>query len=184
MGRLRLMFLPDSEVETGVLRQGDIVSSIHAFGAVNLGAVNCTVIQEGHKVGYSFANPPDFVDVMVVSHTCEIDTNNRVKVTSVILAPLRDVNKATRPEKIRELIQSNFVSAGSNYSYLKYFYVESHGRLQYAAGAVADFSKLFSVRKQSVDLLVSNKVAQLNEHAVYEMSLKLALYFHRTQSAE
>ncbi len=178
------MFLPNSEVESGVLRQGDIVSNIHAFGAVNLGAVNYIVSQEGQQVGYSFFSPPDFVDVMVVSHSCEIDTRNTVKVTSVILAPLRDVNKATRPEKVNELIQSNFVSGGSNYSYLKYFYVERHDKLQYPSGAVVDFSKLFSVRKQSVDLLVANKVAQLNEHAISEMSLKLALYFHRTQPAE
>ena len=117
---------------------------------------------------------------MVLTHCCELDRENENKVTSIILAPLRDVHDATRKEKVEELIQSNdLTQPGVTASYLKYFYVQGHDNLEAKSGAVVDFSKCFSVRNKGYDYLLDRKLLQLTDNARGSMSLKLALYFHR-----
>ena len=46
-------------------------------------------------------------------------------------------------------------------------------------GIEIDFSKLFSLRKNSYDILLPKKVLELSDGAQRSMSLKLALYFAR-----
>ena len=88
------------------------------------------------------------------------------------------------PARVAELKESNFVDRDNPVgSYLKYFYLEAHVALPFVEGAVADFSKCFSVRKTSYELLLSKKILQLDDEARFNMSLKLALYFHRNQVA-
>jgi hypothetical protein len=121
------------------------------------------------------------MDIAVLSHSCEVDRANGVKVTSIIVAPLRDLHTATVPAKIEELKASNVISEGTEASYLKYFYLLPNGKLQHKTGAVVDFSKCFSIRKNAYDYLVSRKVLQLADDARDAFALKLALYFHRSQ---
>ena len=71
--------------------------------------------------------------------------------TSIILAPIRDLNSASPEEKVKELIDSNFIDEKSEYSYLKYFYLEPHDSMPYKNGGIVDLAKCFSVRKNSYE---------------------------------
>ena len=99
--------------------------------------------------------------------------------TSIVLAPIRDVNSATSPDKVEELIETNFISDTTEQTYLKYFYIEPHDELAFPKGGVVDFSKCFSIRKQSYGDLLKSKTIQLELPVVSHLSRKLALYFHR-----
>jgi hypothetical protein len=65
--------------------------------------------------------------------------------------------------------------------YIKYFYLAPNDELKYSSGAIADFSKLFSVRNKSFDFLLERKVAQLSEESFESLALKLSLYFYRNE---
>lgn len=175
------MYLEDGNIQDDALFQGDIVSDVHFIGALNLNSILylTSAADPNTKTAWSINAKPRFGDAIVLSHNCEISKENTTKVTSIILAPLRDVNTATKPEKLQELIESNIIRPGQNGSYLKYFYLQPNDRFVYTNGVIADFSKCFSVRNQSFELLLQNKIAQLQEDIVNAMSLKFALYFHR-----
>jgi hypothetical protein len=175
------MFLPDAEVERNTLRQGDILRSVHLAGALHLNGIHLVNDQESKPVGWTVPKAPEYGDVAVLSHSCEIDQLNNVKLTSIILAPVRDLHSATDERKRQELIDSNLIVQGTAASYLKYFYVAEHEKLHHAAGGVIDFSKCFSVRKNSYEYLLTRKVLQMRPEIATAMALKLALYFHRAQ---
>lgn len=175
------MFVPDGELDKKSLHQGDVVSKIHILGAINLNGVTYSSNVDKKVVGWCVSAEPQYGDAIVLSHSCEVAEENGVKLTSVILAPLRDINKATDSAKIEELKKSNVIVEGTDTSFLKYFYIEPHAALTIKEGVVADFSKCFSVRKNSYQLLLSRKVAQLKPEVVSAFSMKLALYFHRDE---
>jgi hypothetical protein len=181
------MYLDDESIEKGVLRQGDIIADVHLLGAININSIqySSTVGSEPNQyVSWSIPSSPKYGDAMVLSHSCEIDPGNKIKLTSIILAPLRDINTATAQEKIQDLIDSNEIDRTEpQASYLKYFYVYPNENLKFHNGAIVDFSKCFSLRRQSYDILLINKIAQLNNEATLSMALKLALYFHRDGNA-
>jgi hypothetical protein len=177
------MFLDDEQIERGTLRQGDIISQIHLLGAINFNSIlySSTAVTPKEYSSWSVPAAPKFGDAMVLSHSCEIALENKVKLTSIILAPLRDIHKATDKERVQELIDSNLIDQlHSRATFLKYFYVIANQKLEYSTGAVVDFSKLFSVRNQSYNALLEKKITQLSEETVVSMALKLSLYFHRT----
>ena len=176
------MFLTDDQIERNVLRQGDIISKIHLLGALNLTTIQyASLINSNDFSSWSFLTPPKFGDVMVLSHSCEISLDNNIKVTSIILAPLRDINTATPKDKIEDLIRSNIIDVENpTASFLKYFYLPPNPILEFKEGSVADFSKCFSVRKNCYDFLVKNKIAQISVENAHGMALKLGLYFNRS----
>jgi hypothetical protein len=182
------MYLDDSSIEKGVLRQGDIVADVHLLGVINSNGIQYTTTagsEADQYVSWSIPAAPKFGDAMVLSHSCEIDPQNKLKVTSIILAPLRDVSTATAPDKIQELIDSNEIDRTEpRASYLKYFYVLPNEDLEFDNGAIVDFSKCFSLRRQSYDNLLENKIVQLTSEATASMALKLALYFHRNGAVQ
>ncbi len=180
MGRL-VVYLDESEIEYQNLRQGDILSNIHAVAAINLNSILYSKTQGSEEIAPSWIVPsePRFEFVMVLSHSCEIDKANDVKLTSIILSPIRDIDKATETDRVEELKNSNYLTEEGRPSYLKYFYLEPHEKMPFDNGAVVDYSKCFSVRKQSYDLLLSHKILQLQSEVTDKMSLKLAIYFHR-----
>jgi hypothetical protein len=169
------MFLPDAEIERNTLRQGDILRAVHLQG------IHLVNDQANKSMGWTVPKAPEFGDVAVLSHSCEIDLLNNVKLTSIILAPVRDLHSATDQAKRQELIDSNIITPGTAGSYLKYFYLAAHEKLEHKAGAVIDFSKCFSVRKNSYDYLLQRKTLQMQPEIAKAMALKLALYFHRAQ---
>jgi hypothetical protein len=177
------VYLPYSEIEKDFLRQGDIIKDVHILGTLNL---NC--IQVIHPLGkdlesWLYNEKPVYAPAMIISHSCEIDKTNGVKLTSIILAPIRDIDKATQKEKKEELIASNVITEGSKSSYLKYFYLEPSEMLPFHNGGVVDFSKPFSLNKKVYDLLLANKILQLTGETVESMSFKLSLYYYRTNAA-
>jgi hypothetical protein len=179
----------DEAAMTSALRQGDVISSVHILGAINLGAIQYTGtpnnLGKEQYQSWQMPNPPTFRDAMVLSHSCEIAVDNDVKLTSIILAPIRDAHTATSSDRLEELKTSNFIDREQpQVSYLKYFYLQPHPRFEYQAGAIVDFSKCFSVRKNSYGLLADKKIAELHEDARESMSLKLSLYFYRSQEAQ
>lgn len=173
------MYVNNDNMVGDALRQGDIISGIHILGAINLTGIEYTKDIRDEVTGWSVHKKPDIQEVMVLSHSCEIARENGVKLTSIILAPLRDINTATEPGKIEELISSNILREGIEVSYLKYFYIQPNDRLRFPNGAVVDFSKLFSVRKNSYNYLLERKILQLTEETASSMSLKFAVYIHR-----
>jgi hypothetical protein len=180
------MFVSQEEIDHQKLLQGDVLVGVQLIGAINLGNVThlTPTSGKGDPPGWTVLARPIVGDAMVLSHSCELDRSNTIKVTSIILAPLRDVSTATAPEKILELKDSNLIDRSSPAaSYLKYFYIERSDRLSYGDGAVVDFSKCFSIRNQSYDLLLTRKTLQLTPPTRFSMSLKLALYFHRDNAA-
>ncbi|MBU2648707.1 hypothetical protein KKI24_28625 [bacterium] len=176
------MFLDAANIEKNSLRQGDIIRGVRVLGAINLKAIQFSTDISGEEKGWSFAGVLKIADVMVLSHSCELDRSNNMKVTSIIVAPIRDVDPATRKDKLDKLIESNYLEKGMGFSYLKYFYVEPNDNLEHKKGAVVDFSKCFSIRNKSFDYLLENKILQLDSDIARSMSLKLGLYFSRSYS--
>jgi hypothetical protein len=176
------LFLNEEFVERHTLRQGDSVKDVHLLGAINLNALHYSspAGNRNELASWNVPNKPIFGDAMIVSHSCEIARENMVKVTSIILAPLRDIHKATAKERIDELIKSNLIDQQNPLaSFLKYFYIAPNSALEYPDGAIVDFSKIFSVRNKSYDSLLDKKIVQLTQQAASSMALMLALYFHR-----
>lgn len=175
------VYLDVEDFDKTTLLQGDIVKNIHLLGAINLNAIQYTSSQNDPEISsWMVPSKPIFGDAMVISHSCEIAKENGVKVTSILLAPLRDINSATHPSKVTELIESNIIDKDNlSPSYLKYFYIPNNPSLLFSEGAVVDFSKSFSLRKQSYDYLLENKVAQITDESQSSMSFKLALYYYR-----
>lgn len=173
------MYLDNINTEIRVLRQGDVLKDVHTLGAINLNELNYEINSAGEKIATRIPLKPHFGYVMVLSHSCEIDPTNSVKVTSIILAPLRDVNKATSPDKIKELIDTNILDLTIESTYLKYFFITPVDSLPFPDGAVVDFSKCFSIRNKSYDTLLQKKVVQLKKDVANKMALKLSLYFFR-----
>ncbi len=156
------------------LRQGDILKDIPIVSAVDLNRYN-----EIGAVSWAVAAKPERGACMVLSHSCEIDLRNKVKVTSLILAPIRDCRVVSR-DKLDLLKNSNDLKDGATHTFLKYFYLERHPGIPIDGESVVDFSKLFSLRKNAVESLSKTKVAQLTTDAVTQMARKLAAYFYRT----
>lgn len=132
------MFVADAEIERNTLRQGDILRAVHLVGALHLQGIHLVNDQANKSVGWTVPKAPEFGDVL--SHSCEIDLLNNVKLISIILAPVRDLHSATDPGKRQELIDSNIITPGTAGSYLKYFYLAPHEKLEHKAGGVFDFS--------------------------------------------
>jgi len=180
------LFVDPDQLDSTALLQGDVVAGIQILGAINIQNISHLTpgAGAGEVQGWTVLQKPKIAHAAVLSHSCEIDRRNNIKVTSVILAPLRDINSATSPDKIQEVIDSNLIDQSvPGASYLKYFYLPAAEGNPYAAGAVVDFSKCFSVRNQAYDYLLEKKVLQLRDDVRRSMSLKLALYFHREQQA-
>jgi hypothetical protein len=176
------MYLEAEFIEKDTLRQGDVISSIHILGTINITGILYMSTTENPKdrTGWAIPAAPRVSDAMVISHSCEIALENKIKVTSIILAPLREIHTATPQEKVKELIDSNLIDKDNpEASYIKYFYLKGNSKFEYSSGAVVDFSKCFSVRKNSYEYLLSKKIAQLNPPTVNSMALKLSLYFYR-----
>jgi hypothetical protein len=169
------MFADTEQSNFGALLQGDIVANVPLLGAIDASSVvgipATSAWAAGGKLELGFA--------AVLSHSCEISTANGIKVTSCILAPLRDVSSATPPDKLQLLIDSNDVKAEQP-TFLKYFYQPSHPQIGHHKGSVVDFSKLFSVRKTNLEFLLSKKILQVTDVGREQLSRKLALYFFRS----
>lgn len=175
-----------SAFDGSTLLQGDIVSEVQLLGAIHLSGIVHLRSPDpaAQATAWQVMQAPKFDFAIVLSHSCEIDRSNKIKVTSIILSPVRDVNTATKPEKIEELIESNLIDkTNPEGSYLKYFYIEPNETIPYSSGSISDFSKCFSVRNKSYDYLLEKKVLQLRDDVRDSMALKLALYFHRKQEA-
>ena len=176
------MFLEDDKIEKNILRQGDIISKVHLLGAININSIHYSSPANNPQEFSSWSIPavPKIGDAMILSHSCEIAIENKTKVTSIILAPLRDIHKATDQTRITELINSNLIDQDEpRASFLKYFYIPPNQYLEYKEGSIADFSKCFSVRNKCYNTLLDKKIAQFSEDANASMALKLSLYFHR-----
>lgn len=109
-----------------------------------------------------------------------MDLTNGVKLTSIILAPLRDVDTATEKSKIDDLKNSNLLRPENTYSYLKYFFLDPHQKMSFSNGCVIDFSKIYSLKKDSYREILCHKIIQLQESIVEEITLKCSAYFYRT----
>lgn len=185
------MFEVAADISTTSLFQGDVIRSVPSFGAINLKncTLHCSIL--GEETAIAASSPIDVTisksvrrcDVVILSHSCEIALENGEKVTSIIVAPIRDVNTATKADKLQELIESNDVDMAEKrgFSYLKYYYMKC-GACQFPAGAVVDFNKVFSFHKSVYGELLKNKVAQMTAVGREKFSLKLALYYYRKQN--
>ena len=182
-----MAFVDAGEVDRTSLRQGDIINDVHLVGAICYRDVfaPASVVAETTMKQWTVSAKLENGPVVVLSHCCEIAKENGVKLTSIILAPLRDVSTAAHPDKVAELIESNELKEnGPAFSYLKYFYLPSSSALNFPRGCVADFSKLFSIRKSSYEFLLGKKILQMTDAAREALALKLAVYFYREDETE
>jgi hypothetical protein len=171
-----------TDTETGVLRQGDIIKNTQILGAINLRNITFINNYKNETEGWQYKAKPVFNYAIVLSHSCELDPSNGIKLTSIILAPLRDVDTATEKTKIKDLVDSNILVPGRKYSYLKYFFLEPHPNISFPGGCVVDFSKIYSLKKESYGSILENKIIQLEESTVENIILKYSAYFYRTAS--
>jgi hypothetical protein len=174
--------LDDLNIERGILRQGDIISQTYLLGVLNPNGFN-EVVTDGKQTAWIIPFKEESIgDAIILSHSCEIDLANKIKATSIILAPIRDVDKATDKDKVEELKNSNLLKIGQSFSFLKYFYLEPNDKLKYTNGAICDFSKCFSLRKNFYQQLLDRKVLQLKQDIADAMALKLSVYFYRKKT--
>jgi hypothetical protein len=157
------MYKDEMFIEKNVLRQGDIIENTFLLGALDMNLIDF-LSNENHEVeAWKYKSKPKYGYAIVLSHSCEIDPANSVKLTSIILAPLRDIDKATSKSKIDDLIKSNLLQPSNTYSYLKYFYLEPHSRIEYKNGSIIDFSKTYSLRNKCYNNILEHKIIQLEE---------------------
>jgi len=178
-----MQYVGPGDLETGSLRQGDILSDVQLVAAINYNLVthHQPANPKATPTAWTVAAAPERGFAAVLSHCCELDKSNTVKLTSVVLAPVRDVSKATKKDKLQDLISSNILDpTAPSPSFLKYFYLDPHNLLGFQLGAYIDFSKLFSVHKNTYDELLGKKILQLTEDARQGMALKLGAYFYRS----
>jgi hypothetical protein len=172
------MYRPD--IESDVLRQGDIIKNTQILGAINLRNITFINNYKNEIEGWQYKVKPVFGYAIVLSHSCELDPSNGIKLTSIILAPLRDVDTATDKSKIKELMDSNLLTSDKKYSYLKYFFLDPHPKVKFSNGCVVDFSKIYSLKKESYNSILENKILQLEGSTVENIMLKYSAYFYRT----
>lgn len=168
------MFLDSGQSNFSALFQGDIVSNAALLGAIDAGSA----VSIPSSAAWAVGGKLEFGFAAILSHSCEISVETGIKVTSCILAPLRDVSSATPVEKLQLLIESNDVK-GDQPTFLKYFYLPPHTQIGHVKGSVVDFSKLYSVRKGYLDLLRTKKILQVTPECRAQLAKKLALYFFR-----
>lgn len=178
------MYSTDAQFDNRKLMQGDIITGVHILGAINPGAIEYIASNDRKVVGWAIRQEPKYADAVILSHSCEIDPANEMKMTSIILAPIRDVNTATEKDKVNDLIKSNLIVGDTKASFLKYFYLPPHPKLTCSSGAIVDFSKLFSVRKNYYRDLLNKKIIQIDSSISEKMALKLSLYFFRTHQVK
>jgi len=177
------LYLEEINIERNTLRQGDIISQTHLLGVLNPQGFS-DVVNNGKPTAWIIPIKEEAIgDAIVLSHSCEISLANKIKVTSIILAPIRNIDTATEKDKIEELIKSNILNAGQHSSYLKYFYLEPNSKLKYSNGAICDFSKCFSLRNNFYQKLLDKKILQLRQDIADAMALKLGVYFYRRKLA-
>jgi hypothetical protein len=174
------MYKNNNETETDVLRQGDIISNTQLLGAINLRGITFINNNKNENVGWQCNSKPIFGYAMVLSHSCEIAPENGIKLTSIILAPIRNVDGATDSVKIEALKKSNILTHETKYSFLKYFFLEPTPEIEFINGSIVDFSKIYSLRKESYNDVLSKKILQLHDSVVENITLKFAVYFYRT----
>jgi len=173
------MYKNVDEIEKDALRQGDIIANTHLLGATNLNNIIYLSNNNNEKTGWQINLKPLFGYAMVLSHSCEIAPENGVKLTSIILAPIRNVDTATNPDKIDELKKSNILTPEIKSSFLKYFFLEPNSKIEYKNGSIVDFSKIYSLKKESYKVLLPLKILQLQESVIECISLKYSAYFYR-----
>ena len=173
------MYLENSILEKNELRQGDIIGNIHLLGVLNIDSILYQTNKDGAPTGWQIPAQQKFGPVAILSHSCEISLENKLKITSIILAPIRDVNSASEKSKVKQLIETNKIVLGTPASFLKYFYLEPTDKLPFQEGSVVDFSKCFSVKNDNYETILKNKIIQLNSETTNDFSLKMALYYHR-----
>ncbi|MDR0506687.1 MAG: hypothetical protein LBH32_07710 [Dysgonamonadaceae bacterium] len=170
-------------MERDVLRQGDIINDVFFLGALNIECIQSIQTSNTKFQSWIYNDKLTCGQAIILSHSCEIDKSNGVKLTSLVMAPIRDLDSATKKEKRDELIASNIIKFPSSTSYLKYFYLEPNEKLAFSNGAIVDFSKCFSLKKQAYEFLLKNKVLQLRNDISDSMAFKLSLYYYRTAVA-
>lgn|GEM_PF-1903788 len=179
-----MMFELTANYDNEALLQGDIIKDIQFFGAIKESNLTKTESRGGRILNWGINSAPLMGTAIVLSHSCEISKENGVKLTSIVLAPLRNIQNATKVDKVRELIDSNYITESSPFSYLKYFYIEPNEKIvEFPEGCVVDFSKCYSIHKDSLESLISKKVLQLKPEIQDAFSLKLALFFYRNKQS-
>lgn len=85
-------FLETASIERDSLRQGDLIREIHLVGSLCFKDVSVPNSVGGgqSQKWWSVHGELPTGPVVVVSYCCEIDRSNAVKLTSIILAPVRD----------------------------------------------------------------------------------------------
>jgi hypothetical protein len=171
-----------TEIEANILRQGDIIENTQILGAINLRSITFINNYKNEPEGWQCKAKPVFSYAIVLSHSCELDPSNGIKLTSIVLAPLRDIDTATEKTKTEDLKNSNLLIKGIKYSYLKYFFLEPHPKINFSNGCVVDFSKVYSLRKESYNSILEHKIIQLEESMVENIALKFSAYFYKKQA--
>jgi len=175
------MFVPSESRKLDTLLQGDIIEETQYFGAMNLNNIFYAQTNNNNIPHWGVNASPQKGPAAILSHSCEVSRDNGVKLTSIILAPIRDINKASAKDKIEEIINSNIPNISKGYSYLKYFYIEPTGFIgeKYPQGCVVDFSKCYSLNKKAYDTLLNKKVMEMANETRKQFSLKNALFYFR-----
>lgn len=169
------MFVPDADADFTALLQGDVIKDVPLVGTLELDKVT--------SIGASSWAYPSQLKLgfcAVLSHSCEIARENNEKVTSCILAPIRNADGATKSD-LFAILERNEVKANEP-TFLKYFYIPPNEKLTNTNGVLVDFTKIFSVRKTSIQFLVDRKVLQMADEDRRVFAMKLAFYFYRGAS--
>ena len=176
------MFAESANTDRTKLKQGDIVDKVPLLGALNPNAFSFINNAGGEQAGWQVPMPLTYGLAAILSHSCEIAPENGVKLTSIVLAPLRSADTASSPEKLAQLRETNLLSEAKEASFLKYFFLPGGSPLpDMPKGYVVDFSKCFSVRKNFYGKLLEGKLAEMLAGVQGEFALKLAVFFSRAE---
>lgn len=77
------MYLSEENIEREALRQGDIITGAQIVGAISLKEIICQNDASGKTIAWVIPRDPCFAASIILSHSCEIERSNGVKMTSI-----------------------------------------------------------------------------------------------------
>lgn len=158
------------------LRQGDIIKNVPYIKPVSPHALAVRPLPQKPKEPLSIVIETAYTSAVVLSYCCELsETNSPGKISSIILAPLREIIEVINNTQLDALKQGNKLAADTK-TFAKLFYMEPGANV---IESVADFSHIYTLSRGYLQTLKQNKIAQMDDTTRSLLSEKISYYFLR-----
>ena len=194
----------DADFDATALRQGDILSGVPfvllehgkmvvlgkldaAYDFARVPTISSKIHEHrGDREWVTIQVPARFCLCAVLSNCCDLEARGgRVQARMVTLARLRPVSNAIRSDvqKLNSLRANKDPRDQEDPGYIDYFYLEAHPLLHNQEWNV-EFGQVVSIPTSDVELLLRQKVIQLDDLTRMKFKIKLAFTLGRPNEEE